>query len=404
MSTLERITNELREIAATVEPREYAARDAARLTEVAAEAERIAAALKVLFARRAVDGNGWRGSTDAIVPEQWYSRISGCTETEAGRALKMTERLANLPATEKMLRDGGLSLTQAAICAEGAAADPTAEQSLLRIAEKGEMRHLRATKERVVTAATDEEEGRRRARKSRSFNTWTEGFSTHGSFQGPTEEVAVLLAALKPIGAEVLTKARKAKEFETHDAYRFDALVELGRRALHVDSNDAPKATQPVTRLRVSLGRLLGHESPAPGEELCEIPGVGPVPVAHAREVLPHGLLELVITDGVDVQTVVSTTRHIPKALKIALEERDQRCRVQGCDRTHLEGHHIIDFAKEQLTTYQRIGGACDLHHDLITYGGYTIGVNPDGSWTLVPPQGSAAADDEPDERQPDAA
>jgi hypothetical protein len=402
MSKLDRIAEELRQIAASVEPREYAGRDAARLTGVAAEVERLAAALKVLFARRTVDANCWRTGSDAISPEQWYSRISGCTEAEAGHVLKMTERLPDLPATEKMLRDGGLSLTQAAICAEGASADPTAEQSLLRIAEKGEMRHLRATKERVVTAATDEAEGRRRAKKTRSFNTWTEGFSTHGSFQGPTEEVAVLLAALKPIGAEVLTNARKAKEFETHDAYRFDALVELGRRALHMGGDGAEKKPVQVTRVRVGLGRLLGAEA-APGEEVCEIPGVGPVPVAHAREVLPHGLLELVITDGVDVQTVVSTTRHIPAALKIALDERDQRCRVEGCDRTHLENHHVIDFAQEQLTTYQRLGGACDLHHDLITHRGYTIRDNPDGSWTLIPPQPSAA-DDEPDERQPDAA
>jgi hypothetical protein len=403
MSKLDRIAEELRAVVRDLDPATHMPRDAARLASVAAEIERLGAAAKLLLARRAVDGNGWRGTTDAIVPEQWFSRISGCTETEAGRALKMTEQLADLPATEKRLRDGGLSLTQAAICAEGASADPGAEQSLLRIAEKGEMRHLRATKERVVTAATDEEEGRRRARKSRSFNTWTEGFSTHGSFQGPTEEVAVLLAALKPIGAEVLTNARKAREFETHDAYRFDALVELGRRAMHLDSrgDTSKKTPQTVTRLRVSLTRLLDHDDPAPGEELCEIPGVGPVPVAHAREVLPHGLLELVITDGVDVQSVVSTTRHIPKALKIALEERDQRCRVEGCDRTHLEGHHIIDFADEQLTTDQRIGGVCDLHHDLITYRGFTIRVNPDGSWTLLRPQ---EADDEPDERQPDAA
>jgi hypothetical protein len=401
MSRLDRIAEELRTVVRDLDPATHMPRDAARLAAVAAQVERLGAAAKVLLARRAVDGNGWRGSTDAIVPEQWYSRISGCTETEAGRALKMTERLADLPATEKMLRGGGLSLTQAALCAEGASADPTAEQSLLRIAEKGEMRHLRATKERVVTAATDEEEGRRRARKTRSFNTWTEGFSTHGAFHGPTEEVAVLLAALKPIGAEVLATARKAKDYETHDAYRFDALVELGRRALHLDSDGVQKKpTKPVTRIRVDLTRLLDHDTAAPGE-VCEIPGVGPVPVAHAREVLPHGLLELVVTDGIDVQTVVSTTRHIPTALKIALDERDQRCRVEGCDRTHLEGHHVIDFADEQVTTYQRIGGVCDLHHDLLTYRGFTIRVNPDGSWTLLPP---GSEGDERDQRQPHAA
>jgi hypothetical protein len=55
--------------------------------------------------------------------------------------------------------------------------------------------------------------------------------------------------------------------------------------------------------------------------EVCEIPGVGPVPVSHARRVLSHGLFELVISDGVDVQTVVSTTRHVRNALRIAIED-----------------------------------------------------------------------------------
>ena len=93
-----------------------------------------------------------------------------------------------------------------------------------------------------------------------------------------------------------------------------------------------------------------------PGE-VCEIPGVGPVPVAHAREVLSHGLLQLVITDGTDVQTVVSNTRHVPKALKIAIDERDQRCKVRGCDCTeHLERHHVDDYANSHDTSYKNVG------------------------------------------------
>ena len=384
MVRLEEIADELRTIAASVEPRELAARDAATLTNVAADAERLCAALKVLFARRAVDGNGWRARTDAVVPEQWYARLSGCSESEARRALKLTERLEALPATEAKLRDGSLSLAQAAICAEGATADPSAEDRLLRIAGKGEMRRLREVEERVVTAAMDEAEARKRAHRDRSLRTWTQGLSTHGCFQGPTEDVAVLLAAIEPLKRQAFTAGRKAEEFETADAYRFDGLVELSRRAMHVGGDTQTKDVAPVTRLRVDLDRLLGHDDAG---EVCEIPGIGPVPVAHARQVLPHGLLELVITDGVDVRTVVSKTRHVPEALKIAIEERDQTCKIEGCDRTeHLERHHVEDYAEKHLTIYELLGRLCELHHDLVTYRGYTIEPNPDGSWRLRPP------------------
>jgi hypothetical protein len=385
MFRLEEIADELQALASGVEPREFTSRDAAHLAEIAAKVERLGAACKILFARRAVDGNGWRSGNDAIVPEQWFARLSGCSESEARRSLKMGERLVALPVTEGKLRDGSLSLAQASICAEGATADPGAEPKLLSIAAKGEMRRLREVKERVVTAATDETEARRRAHRERSLRTWTHGLSTHGSFQGPTEEVAVLLAAIEPLKRKAFTAARKAEQFETPDAYRFDGLIELGRRALRVGGDTAAADSVPVTRLRVDLSRLLDHDD-APGE-VCEIPGVGPVPVAHARQVLPHGLLELVISDGVEVRTVVSKTRHVPEALKIAIEERDQTCKVEGCDRTdHLERHHVEEYAPNHLTTYELLGRLCELHHDLVTYKGYTVERNPDGSWRLRPP------------------
>ncbi len=99
------------------------------------------------------------------------------------------------------------------------------------------------------------------------------------------------------------------------------------------------------------------------------------------------------ITDGVDVRNVVSTTRHIPKALRIALQERDQRCKVRGCDRTdHLENHHVTRYADGGLTTYQGMGATCPDHHHLIHDKGHEIVVNDDGTWSLRAPPDQAAA------------
>jgi hypothetical protein len=126
---------------------------------------------------------------------------------------------------------------------------------------------------------------------------------------------------------------------------------------------------------------------------VCEIPGVGPVPVAHAERVLSHGLLQLVITDGVDVQTVISNTRHVPTALKIAIAERDQTCKVRGCDATHrLERHHTLEFEHSHRTTYRELGNLCPRHHDLVTYRDHAIEDHHDGTWSLRAPPGEAAA------------
>jgi len=383
MFRLNEIADELQDLASGVEPREFSSRDASRLAATAAKVERLGAAFKVLFARRAVDGNGWRAGSDAILPEQWFARLSGCSESEARRELRMSEKLADLPVTERKLRDGSLSLDQAALVTRGASADPRAEARLLRTADKREYRTLAVDTERVVTAATDETEAHARAHRERGVRTWTRGLATDGSFSGPTEAVNVLLRALEPRAKEAFEAARKAGKPESRGAYLFDALIALA--GYDTTSIGSGQPELPVGGVRVDLGRLLDHDY-EPGE-ICEIPGVGPVPVAHARNVLSHGLLELVITDGVDVQTVVSTTRHVPTALKIAIEERDHTCKVEGCDRTdHLERHHVEEFAENHLTTYELLGRLCPLHHDLVTYDGYTVERNHDGSWTLRPP------------------
>jgi len=83
----------------------------------------------------------------------------------------------------------------------------------------------------------------------------------------------------------------------------------------------------------------------------------------------------------------VTKTRHVPEALRIAIEERDQTCKIRGCDCTeHLERHHTLEFAEHRLTTYELLGNLCPAHHDLVTHRGYTIETHDDHTWTLHPP------------------
>ncbi|MFO7591367.1 MAG: HNH endonuclease signature motif containing protein [Acidimicrobiia bacterium] len=382
---LEEAVATLRKLADTAEPDRYAGSDAARLTKVAAEDERLCAYLKVTFARRADDTQAWRGGR-AASPEQWLAETSGCSEGQAREALVTARRVESLPKTRARLRSGTLSIGQASLVSAGAAVDPASEAKLLRTAERSGLRGLRQEKERVVAAATDTEAAARRAHRSRHLRTWQQGPATHGSFSGPTADVADLLEALEPLTRARFDAARKAEQRESHDAYRFDALIDLTRSGAPVPG------TRPrhVARVRVDLPALLrGHTEPG---ETCEIPGVGPVPVSHAREVLSHGLLQLVVTDGVDVQTVVSTTRHVPMPLKIAIAERDRTCRIRGCDSDrNLHRHHVERVADGGLTTYQMLANLCSRHHHLVHDEGYEIVVDDDGSWDLRAPPGAVA-------------
>jgi hypothetical protein len=392
MFRLEEIAGELRSIATGLEPATFDGRDAARLAGVAADAERRCAAIKMLLARRAVETRGWVAGSSAASSEQWFAHVSGCSEGAARAALATADRIAELPATEAKLREGSLSVEQAAQVSIGATVDPASESRLLRIAGRGEMRNLRAEKERVVAAATDAEEAQRRAHRDRHLRTWTRGVETHGAFSGPTTEVARLLDALEPLRKHAFETARTEGRRESRDAYLYDALIGLAR------GEGTEAAGEPVARVRVDVSPLLTGKT-EPGE-ICEIPGVGPVPVSFARQVLSHGLLELVLHDGKDVRAIVTRTRHVPEALRIAIEERDQACKIRGCDATqHLQRHHVEEFAEHHLTSYEVLGLICADDHDLVTHRGYTIEVHDDGTWSLHPPRS-----DQDEQRDTDAA
>ena len=383
----------LRDVLRRLDPALLAGRDAARLTRTTALGERLCAAAKARLATRAEATGAWRGGR-AMSVEQWLADTSGCSEGVAREALVTAQRLEHLSTTAERVREGTLSIAQAAQVSAGAAADPGAEQHLLKTADRSGMRGLRAEKERVIAAATDEDAAARLAHRERHLRTWNRGAATHGSFSGPTNVVADLLEVLEPLTQRRFEAARKdgADHHESLDAYRFDALAELGCIGL---GRTGPGESRPrpkhVARVRVDLPALLrGHTEPG---ETCEIPGVGPVPVSHARDVLAHGLLQLVITDGVDVQTVVSTTRHVPAPLKIAIAERDRTCRIRGCDHDrHLHRHHTEAFARSRRTTYPELGNLCSRHHRLVHDEGYEIVTDPDGTWDLRAPPRQAAA------------
>lgn len=123
--------------------------------------------------------------------------------------------------------------------------------------------------------------------------------------------------------------------------------------------------------------------------ERCELAGVGPVPVAMVEHFVGRSRLELVVRNGVDIASVVSLGRTIPRALRTALQVRDGTCVVPGCDvRSPLEVDHVIPFAQGGPTALHNLASLCPHHHDLKTYRGWTLSGVP-GNWRFLPPDAS---------------
>ena len=120
--------------------------------------------------------------------------------------------------------------------------------------------------------------------------------------------------------------------------------------------------------------------------QVCEIPGVGPISVETAREVMGNALCRLVITNGVDVTTICNLSRHIPAPIAAALLERDPTCVVPGCNANrYLETDHWkVDFADDGPTAWWNLCHLCSAHHRLKTRGLYILEGGP-GAWRFTP-------------------
>jgi hypothetical protein len=127
------------------------------------------------------------------------------------------------------------------------------------------------------------------------------------------------------------------------------------------------------------------------GDELCEIAGIGPVPVSVARDLLGEAIVKLVITRGVDVANVTHLGRGPTVAQKIALIWANDTCIADGCHRRRIEYDHRTPWAQTRHTRLDELDPLCEFHHDLKTRLG----------WALVPGKGKRAFVPPDDPRHP---
>jgi hypothetical protein len=121
------------------------------------------------------------------------------------------------------------------------------------------------------------------------------------------------------------------------------------------------------------------------GEELCEIAGIGPVPVTVARDLLGEAIVKLVITNGVDVANVTHLGRGPTTAQKIALMWTTPTCTAEGCHRRRIEYDHRKPWSQTRHTRLDELDPLCDYHHDLKTRLGWAL-VPGTGKRPFVPP------------------
>jgi hypothetical protein len=383
----------LARIVASLESERYSGEDSVRWVRLFTRVERCGVAGKTLAARRVGESNLHRRSGHRSAAE-YLAAETGDSVGETKDLIRLGEQLGDQPELAGAFCEGSVSRRRAAQVSDAVAVNPGKEAELVAGAKADTDAQLRERCQRAkAQGRTADEEARHYRRLHQNRRCFT-GTDTDGAFVlrallAP-DAGARVRAALEAQAERVFEQARTAGAHEGGDAYRADALVALvtGRGVLGPRGEEAGPTPDPRAQLFIRADLTALRRGHVAGDELCEIPGVGPVSVETAVAHLGEALTRLVVTDGVDVTTVYSPGRHIPRSVRAALLERDSRCVVPGCDaRLGLENDHwVTDFAQGGPTALANLARLCHRHHQQRTHQGFQLLGGP-GHWQWITPE-----------------
>ena len=368
LGAMRQLVADAHEMLGALDPVAVAALDgsaAKQLVEQFAELKRLAGAGEVLAAGRVAQTSAWVGDGTFRDPGAWLASVTGTTVGGARATLETAQRLGALPVTAAALRSGALSGPQVGVIASAATADPRAERKLLSCAASNGVKGLKDVAARVEAAASTDQAERYEAVRVARYVRHRRISDVEGvlEMRGPIDMTARAMAALAPIEAELFQQARKSGRRENPEALAFDALVQMADESAEV-AQIATGSRVPATLVgRVDHAAFTrGHTEPG---EVCEIAGVGPIPVFVARKMSSDAFLKALIHDGTDVRTVSHLGRTIPARLRTAIEELYPECVIEGCHvDKHLEIDHDTPVAEQGPTAIWNLNRFCRHHHD----------------------------------------
>ena len=348
--------------------------------------ERVIASAKLLMARRVEQAHTWpkQGFRNAV---EQIAVLSGTSMSSARSMLATSKHIADLPETAEVMRSGELSAAMTHAIVSAAAVAPDAEAELLAIAVRSPLAKLREESLKA-RAGVDRDAAHARIHRERHLREFIDAegaWNLHA--RGTADDGAAFRVAIEPlIDAHFRTK-RAVDQREPREAYAFDALIEMATASGSPDREPSDTKRAPAKNfglLRIDYEAFV--RGAVEGEEVCDLPGLGPIPVRIARELLGDAILKLVITKGVDVMNVTHLGRSATVAQQVALWYQQPCCTAEGCTRTYrLENDHRNDWAYTHRTRLDGLDPLCEHHHDLKTLRGWAL-VAGKGPRPMVPP------------------
>lgn len=310
----------------------------------------------IQVAARVIEDEAWAGPGIRSV-EHFLEITAGLDRHTVSKIVKVSRRTAELPELMQSLREGRVTLDQAAVVAQHAPGSHSADAAVF--AEHATVAQLR-----------------------RSLSGWFHDTSRTGTPETqrcePTVQVSVsddrfrlsFVTGDLVAGALVEQAIREAKDAlfteGNCEATLADGLVEVANRSLSALSEPSRNKRYQVLVHLDTAGQSWLHKSGALPQHLVD------------RYTCEGQLIPVWQTEGKPV-AVGRAQRIVPDRARRLIEDRDKGCRFPGCHSAgYLEVHHKDHWRDGGVTDPSNLLCLCSFHHDEHHRGTYTIEGDPE--------------------------
>ena len=205
--------------------------------------------------------------------------------------------------------------------------------------------------------------------------------------QLPPEEAAVVRRALELAMTREWTSTDVSAGTPQPSLRRADAFVAV---AEHYLAGATPAGAAPVEV-------VIHVEAAALADASADVGGTLDDGTALARATTDRLLCDAAVVEVVEdtrgnVLDVGRRRRTIPTALRRALRLRDRGCRFPGCTNRHVDGHHVVPWARGGATTLANLCSLCRRHHTHVHEYGFRVEADGAGGFRFFRPDGAEVA------------
>jgi len=246
------------------------------------------------------------------------SELARVTGTSLGRAKETVTTGRVLRSSDDLsdaLRQGAISLDQAAEIAKAEESSPGAAPELLAVAQEEPFNVLREKTRKAKLEAEQHKDLAGRQHHARSAHSYSDELGMVNIHLTLEPHVGTPIAARAEAEAARLARSNRKNDspepFERHLADAYAALL---------CGSGKGRAKRPELVVLVSHDVAKRGWRDVRDGEVCKIPGVGPVSPQVAKEIAQDAFLNGVFYDGVDLRNFARWTRNIPVEVAVALE------------------------------------------------------------------------------------